>query len=115
MDHACHPHSLEHHFNENNPDTCVKCGSEEGILVHCMWKCQEIQIFKVNIIQTLSKIVSFTLLFCPHICILDFSPDDMKLAKSNVKLVSVCILQAKYCIALQWKKSEPPTVQPING
>ncbi|KAG9283901.1 WD repeat-containing protein 3 isoform X1 [Astyanax mexicanus] len=102
--------SLLHRFNNNNPDLCNKCGLEEGTLYHCLWTCPKIREFWEKVIDRVSDISSTRLPLCPKLFILGLVPSDLRLSNAEKKMVYMCSLQAKYCIATSWKAMEAPSV-----
>ena len=102
--------SLLHRFNNNNPDLCIKCGLEEGTLYHCLWTCPKIREFWEKVIERISDINSTRLPVCPKLFILGLVPTDLRLSITDKKMVYMCSLQAKYCIATSWKAMEAPSV-----
>ncbi len=36
-------HSWLHRSDNHNPDLCIKCGQEEGMLFHCLWSCPQMK------------------------------------------------------------------------
>ena len=104
------PESLLHRFDNNNPDVCIKCGLEEGILFHCLWSCPNIKSFWEKVIETISDVICTVLPVRPRIFILGVLPPDLQLSSLNRKIVILCSLLAKHCIAVTWKSTETPTV-----
>ena len=102
--------ALLHRFDSNNPDFCIKCREEEGTLFHCLWSCPKVKTFWTNITQTISEIISVKLPVCPQIFILGLFPTQSKLSVVNKKIVTLCSLQAKHCIASSWKSMDSPSV-----
>lgn len=100
-----------HHFNPNIPDDCVKCGKEKGTLYHCMWQCEELQIFWKQICALISDLIECKMPLDGKLCILHIFPNSFKCNTKNKKLVNFCLVQAKYVIALKWKDTEKPGVK----
>ena len=101
-----------HHFDNKNSDCCIKCPEEEGTLFHCLWSCPKILTFWEKAIQTTSDIISVKLPACPRIFILGLVvPSELGMSEANKKIIILCSLQAKHCIAISWKSPEPPAVE----
>lgn len=82
-------------FDSNILDLCYKCNSHQGILFHCLWKCEEIKKFWCSVIRYISQITTSPVPFCPKLCILGIYPDDCPLSCKERKMVDLCLLQAK--------------------
>lgn len=103
--------ALLHRFDNKNSDFCIKCTEEEGTLFHCLWSCPKILTFWEKVIQTTSDIISVKLPACPRFFILGLVPSELGMSEANKKIIILCSLQAKHCIAISWKSPEPPTVE----
>lgn len=99
---------LSNKFNENIPDTCPKCKVCKGTYFHCIWECEEISKFWKEVHNMIGKIINVSLPFGPRIFLMHLYP---KLKSKECIFISMCILQAKRLIALQWKSLEPPSIK----
>ena len=99
--------ALLHRFDNKNSDLCIKCTEEEGRLFHCLQSCPKIFTFWEKVIQITSDIIYVKLPACPRI----FIPSELGMSEENKKIIILCSLQAKHCIAIFWKSPEPPAVE----
>ena len=99
-----------HKFNENIPDTCIKCDVSRGTLFHCIWECTKIKAFWVDVISMFEKILFKKLPLDPKLYILGLYPRGLALKKEEIKFVDMGILQAKRTIAFGWKDMNRPRI-----
>ena len=57
-------------FNKNIPHTCFKCREAQGSFVHCVWECNIIRDFWVEVINITKIILSLNI---PPRCKNDFA------------------------------------------
>uniref|UniRef100_A0A3B3B502 Reverse transcriptase domain-containing protein n=1 Tax=Oryzias melastigma TaxID=30732 RepID=A0A3B3B502_ORYME len=98
-----------HHFNPDIPDTCIKCNTEKGTLLHCLWDCEKLQIFWTELLHLISKLTSCVIPLDPKLCVLHMYPKDLKINSKKYKLIDFSLLQAKRVIALNWRNVQRPT------
>ena len=98
-----------HHISPNIPDVCVKCLTEKGTLIHCLWECPKILVFWENVVKCLSRMVECSIPLTSTICILGIYPKDSIRTTKQSKMVDFGLLHARRVIALFWKNVEPPS------
>lgn len=96
-------------FDPNIPDLCYKCNDHQGTLYHRLWKCEEIQKFWKSVLKYISQITTSPVPLCPMLCILGLYPDNSSLSCKERKMVDLCLLQVKRCIALWWRNVGCPS------
>lgn len=96
-------------FDPNILDLCYKCNSHQGTLYHGLWECDEIQKFWSSVLKYISQITTSPVPSCPKLCIFGIYPDHCTLSCNERKMVDLCLLQAKRCIALCWKNVVCPS------
>jgi len=99
-----------HHFSPNTPDVCVKCLTEKGTLIHCLWECPKILLFWENVVKCLSWMTKCNIPLRPTICILGIYPKDTIKTTKQSKMTDFGLLHARRMIALHWKNVEPPSL-----
>ena len=99
-----------HKFNDNIPDTCIKCDESRGTLFHCIWECTKTNAFWKDVISMIENILSKKLPLDPKMCILGLYPRTLVLKKEEIKFIDMCMLQAKRTIALGWKNVNGPWI-----
>lgn len=93
------------------PDTCVKCLTEKGTLIHCVWECPKLVTFWKRVLRTLSIITGTQIPCLAKLCILGLFPTDFVVSSKNKTLISFGLLQARRMIALSWKETEVSSIQ----
>ena len=88
------------------PDTCVKCLTEKGTLIHCVWECPKLITFWKMVVDTLSRIVGTRIPCVAKLCILGIFPDCFSANSKTKTLVNFGLLQARRMVALSWKETE---------
>lgn len=99
-----------HKFNDNIPDTCIKCNEARGTLYHCIWECLKVKSFWQDVINMIDQIVSKKLPLDPKLFILGIYPTNPYLQSKESRFIDMCILQAKRIIALNWKNVDGPRI-----
>lgn len=87
-------------FNDNIPDTCIKCEQEKGTLFHSMWEREEIAKFWRGVSHAVYNMLDINLPLHPKLFIL--------------KLINMCLLHAECLIALSWKNGGDVFL-PVSG
>ena len=47
-----------HKFNDNIPDTCIKCNEARGTMYHFVWECVKVKPFWQNIVNMIDQILA---------------------------------------------------------
>ena len=92
-----------HRFNPNIPDTCFKCKHDKGSLFHCMWECPHSLLFWKKVIEVASQIIKEEVPLKPKLCLLHIYPEDFTPSNDVQRLLNICFLEAKRCLAKEWK------------
>lgn len=74
---------------QNTPDTCIKCTSDKGTLLHCMWGCPKVQEFWKEVVLLIFQMISVNLPMNPEIFILGIFPDNIVHCSSTRKRIDV--------------------------
>ena len=93
------------------PDTCVKCSTEKGTLIHCVWECPKLVAFWKMVVQTLSKITGIQIPCVAKLCILGIYPDCFSVNYRCKTLINFGLLQARRMVALSWRETEVSSTQ----
>lgn len=99
-----------HRISPNIPDVCVKCLTEKGTLIHCLWGCSKILVFWENVVKCLSQMVKCNIPLTSTVCILGIYPKDFIRTTKQSKMIDFGLLHARRVIALYWKNVEPPSL-----
>ena len=99
-----------HKFNDNIPDTCIKCDEARGTLFHCIWECGKVKTFWQDVVNMIDQILSKKLPLNPKLFILGLYPTIPLLQSKEFRFIDMCILQAKRIIALNWKSVDGPRI-----
>ena len=99
-----------HKFDNNIPDTCIKCNEERSSLFHCIWTCIKVKPFWRDIIDMIYQLLSIQLPLSPKFLILGLYPVDSTLQQKYIRFIDSCILQAKRVVALNWKNVDGPKI-----
>jgi len=99
-----------HKFNNNIPDTCIKCNEAKGTLYHCLWECVKVESFWQDIINMIDQILAKKLPLDPKLFLLGIYPTIPHLQSKESKFVDMCILQAKRIISFNWKNVDGPRI-----
>lgn len=94
---------LLHKYNENIPDTCLRCRDQKATLYHCIWECKGIQNFWKCMKEIIENILEVSIPMSPLIFLFHLYPKEIKLKKMEQMFLNICILQAKRLISLNWK------------
>ena len=100
-----------HKFNDNIPDTCIKCDKERGTLYHCIWECEKVKPFWQYVISMIDQILTKKLTLDPKLFILGIYPTNPHIHMSMNLNSLLCILQAKQIIAFNWKNVAGPRIR----
>uniref|UniRef100_A0A8C6SR27 Reverse transcriptase domain-containing protein n=1 Tax=Neogobius melanostomus TaxID=47308 RepID=A0A8C6SR27_9GOBI len=98
-------------FSPDIPDTCVKCSTEKGTLIHCVWECPKLVAFWKLVVCTLSRIVKLQVPCTPKLCILGIYPKNFTVNTKHKTLINFGLLQARRMVALSWKETELSSTQ----
>ena len=63
-----------HKYNENIPDTCVKCNKCKGTRYHCIWECEDIMTFWKEVNDMINTIFNISLPLSTKTILLHFYP-----------------------------------------
>ncbi len=99
-----------HKFNDNTPDTCIKCNEARGTMYHCIWECVKVKSFWQGILNMIDQILDKKLPLDPKLFILGTYPTIPQLQSKESRFVDMCILQAKRTISLNWKNVDGPRI-----
>jgi len=99
-----------HKYNENVPDTCLRCSEAKGTLYHCIWECEEVKTFWKGVKKIIEKILDVNIPLSPLLFLLHLFPKEIKLKKKEYIFINICILQAKRLISLNWKSICAPSI-----
>ncbi len=99
-----------HKYNENIPDTCLRCSDFKGTLYHCIWECEEVRHFWKDVKGMIEKILDVNIPLSPLIFLFHLYPEEIKLKKTEYIFINICILQAKRLISLNWKSIYAPNI-----
>ena len=108
--HTCITPVKLHMFNDNIPDTCVKCNEARRTLYHCVWECVKVKFFWQDIINMIDQMLSKTLPLDPKLLVLGLYPTNLNLQSKELTFVDMRILQAKCIIAINWKNADGPRI-----
>ncbi len=104
-----------HKFNNNIPDTCIKCNEARGTMYHCIWECVKVKSFWQDIINMTDQILAKKLPLDPQLFLLGIYPTIPHSQSKESRFVDMCILQAKHIISLNWKNVYRPRIgRPIK-
>ncbi len=81
-------------------DTCVKCLTEKGTLVHCGWECPKFVAFWKMVVHTLSKVTGVQVPCLAKLCILGLYPNNFSSNSKCKILINFGLLQARRMVAL---------------
>ena len=84
-------------------------GNAQGSFVHCVWECNIIRDFWVEVINITKIILSLNIPLDAKMILLHLYPKNLKLNSQQRKFIDFAILQAKRVIA-SWKRSDPPVI-----
>lgn len=93
------------------PDICVKCMTEKGTLIHCVWECSKLVAFWKMVVRTLSDITGIQVPCSAKLCILGIYPDNFFVNNRHKTLINFGLLQARRMVALSWKETEISSAQ----
>ena len=85
-------------------------GNAQGSFVHCVWECNIIRDFWVEVINITKIILSLNIPLDAKMILLHLYPKNLRLNSQQRKFIDFAILQAKRMIALSWKRSDPPVI-----
>ena len=97
-------------YNSNIPDTCFKCNEAQGTFIHCIWECEKIKKVWREVIDKTMNILSVNIPLDSKMILLHIYPAGLNLRTKQYKFIDFAILQTKRLIALNWKKTETPTI-----
>lgn len=81
-------------YTNDLPDTWFKCRDFQRTFIHCIWECVEIQTFWREVIYKIKTILCFIV-----------ASTSIKSQVKEKKSTNFSILQAKWMIAINWKKT----------
>lgn len=81
--------AILHKFNDNIPDTCIKCNEVRGTLYHCIWECVKVKSFWQDLIEIIDQILLKKLPLDPKIFILGIFPVSPLLQSKEVRFINV--------------------------
>lgn len=93
--------STIHHFNLTTPDTCWRCLSSRGTMLHIWWECPPIQKFWQQIFLLYCKLMATALSPTPEIALLSMLPGTLKSIKKDV--LRHFLAAARMVIPKYWK------------
>lgn len=103
--------TLLHKYNDNIPDTCIKCSKFKGDLYHCIWECEHIFTFWKGVKDMIKEILNISLTLSAKSFVLHLYPLELSLRRREYIFIDMCLLQAKRLIALFWKNTKAPSVE----
>lgn len=78
-------------FNNNIPDTCIKCNEERGTLYLCILECAKVKCFCQDIISMIDKTLIKKLPLDSMILLLGIYPTILYLQSIVSRLTDMCI------------------------
>ena len=97
-----------HGWNPQIADSCWRCGSEKGTLVHIWWQCSYIARYWGKVIRLIRQITDTGLTLNAAACLLHVTNCSLKRYKNS--LVRHLLNAAKSLIPLYWKSQRVPSV-----
>lgn len=96
-------------FYADLPDTCWRCQSERGSLLHLWWACPLIQNFWSAVHCNFTQVTTYTLDHFPAQFLLHHStlPHGAYFKSLAMHMVNA----AKQCIPLHWGSTQPPSIK----
>ena len=91
------------------PDNCTKCNDNVSTLLHCVWECQQIQLFWRDLVNLVPCIAAIEIPLEAKLCILGIYPEHFTPGCKAAPLINMCLLQAKRVVTLRWKSKDGPT------
>ena len=98
-------------WSPGNPDTCVKCMTEKGTLIHCVWECPNLITFLKMVVCTLSRITGIQVPCIAKLCILRIYPDCFSANSKCKTLINFGLLQARRMVSLSLRETEVSSTQ----
>lgn len=95
----------------SNVCTCVKCLTEKGTLIHCVWECPKLVAFWKMVVCSLSKITGIQVPCLAKLCILGIYPNTFSSNSKCKTLIDFGLLQARRMVALSWRETEVSSTQ----
>lgn len=100
---------LLHRFNPTIPQTCWRCNTDTGSLLHIWWSCSKIQPFWKEVHTLITRITTYTLDFNPAMFLLHHS--SFHIPAYHRSLAMHLVNSARMCIPPKWRSPEPPTMK----
>ncbi len=73
-----------HKYNENIPDTCLRCSNFKGTLYHCICECEEVRNFWKDVKGMIENILDVSIPLLPLIFLFHLYPKKINLKKTGV-------------------------------
>ena len=99
--------SLRHKMNSDLSPLCLKCKTEEGDYIHCIWSCHKIERYWYDVVQELNEIFNIELELDP-LCLILGLPDNKIVNKFHKRLFNLLTYAARKNILLSWINEKPP-------
>ncbi len=99
-----------HKYNENIPDTCLRCSNFKGTLYHCICECEKVRNFWKDVKGMIENILDVNIPLSPLIFLCHLYPKMINLKKTEYIFINICIIQAKRLISLNWKSIYAPNI-----
>ncbi len=84
----------------------MKCLTERGTLIHCVWECPKLVAFWKMVVHTLSKITGIQVPCIAKLCISGIYPDCFSAHRKCKTLINFGLLQARRMVVLSWRETE---------
>lgn len=100
-----------HTIYPSSPDRCWRCQKERGTLLHIYWSCPLIAPYWTEVHQLLTGLLEVQVPMTPKLFLLGVLQP--KIPKAYKKLIRHILTAARCLIALNWKKTSPPTPEAL--
>lgn len=98
-----------HKSSSDTPDTCWRCGTEVGTMLHVWWACDKLQPFWKEVHDLITHITTFTLDFTPAQFLLHHT--SLSKREYHKSLAMHMVNAARLCIPKHWRSTCTPMIR----
>lgn len=99
-------------WHPSTPNTCWRCKSAKGDMLHIFWTCPGIQRYWGDIFNLISTVTNHTIPPLPELALLNLTIENIP---HSIKHITTHVLLAsRLNITRQWKYGKTPTAQTID-
>lgn len=98
-----------HAFNNTLSPLCLKCKTQIGTLTHCLWSCNQLQIYWVKIVSEMSNLCDKELVVDP-LFLIHGLPDKALILSNEKRLYNLLTFAARKNILMRWISDKTPTI-----